>query len=332
MCLDEAGASVLQSSVHTSLSTNDQGYGVEFSLVLAGVIVGTAVVVDVILLVTRPWPRGATAFARQWRLPLTPEVAVLIAGRLRVRIVTSIAAIGVLGAVMIGSISYAIEANGAGGGLVLTQAGGGQLVGVWLLVSVAQVIGRTADAATASRRAGSRVARLEPPSLDDFIPPRLIWAIRTTWLLPALAMAWWLGVPSGVSSRFWPHHFTPVVVAIAVAAPVVGLLVELWQRRIIRGPQRASSGLELAYDDAFRAATVHQLAMIGVWFASLACNLITAAPMLAEHRSFRVFGTITFAPLVIGFGILMILSTPWVRQRVRMRLAPAIQADVQAVI
>jgi hypothetical protein len=302
---------------------------VEFSVISGCLIAALCACLVAVMLWTRPWPKRAMTFARQWRLPLTPEVADWVAARLRVQMVATLAAFGIIGGLAFGGLAYLLVSSGPGG--VAFALTGSEMLGLWIINPICVVVGHAIDGAVAGRQAGPRVARLTVPALADFIPGPLIWLVRATWLLPLAATALWLTVPAGRSSRFWPHHFSAIVIGIAVAAPVVGLAVELWQRRIVRGPQRASSGLALAYDDAFRAATVHQLALVGVWFAGLATNVIAVAPLQAGHGSPHVYVGIVLLPIAAGLAVQLAVLTQWVRQWFRVRLAPSLAGPASAL-
>ena len=265
------------------------------------------------------------AFARQWRLPYPPDIESWVISRARIRLTTQIVALGIGGGALVGAISYLLFNAGTGGErLILAMMFDIQFVGAWLILPLANVIGHSIGVAVMKRRPGPRVARLSTVSLADVTPPVLIWTVRVLWFLPLAVLPLWLLLPAGRSSEMWPHHPWPIAFTIAGAVPVAGLLVEAWQRHIVNGPQRAATGLELAYDDAFRASAVHALSLITVWVATLGVSFVSAPPLYsAPHRSFGIYASVILAPCIIGIVIQMLMSTPWVRTHFRSRLAPA---------
>jgi hypothetical protein len=294
------------------------------SLVLGGLVAAVAGTALFVATLSRRWSLMAQAFARQWRLPYPPDIEAWVISRTRIRVTTQLVAVGIAGGAILATVPYfLLTASPDAERLILGMTIDVQFIVAWLIIPVANVIAHSVAAAVTKRRPGPRVARLSTVSLADVTPPVIIWTVRVLWFLPLTMLPLWLLLPADRTSRMWPHHPWPVAFVIAGAVPVTGLFVEAWQRHIVNGPQRAASGLELAYDDAFRASAVHMLSLITVWVSSLGVSFV-AAPALdsAPHRSFGAYALVTFGPVAIGVVIQLVMSTPWVRTHFRSRLAP----------
>jgi len=115
----------------------------------------------------------------------------------------------------------------------------------------------------------SRVARLDAPTLDDYVHPAWIWA-SAIGTVAAVCLAVWLfagAVPNG------PLDGGPSVAGIAaLAALSLGGVVcaGILSRRLLGIPQPASDERELQWDDGLRA-----YALRDIWIASIALSSAT---------------------------------------------------------
>lgn len=292
------------------------------SLVCGGLVAVLAGIILLVVTLARRWPAVAKVFARQWRLPYSPDIEAWVIRRIRIRLTAQLVVLGLLGGAVSAVLPYLLLTGSTSNWQFTDVMLDAECIAILSVFPLAAVIGHGLDAAVTNRRPGPRVARLSAVSLTDVTPPAMIWTVRTLSCLPLAVLPLWL-LPAGQSSEIWPHHPWPVAVVVAVAVPVAGLLVEAWQRRIVNGPQRAANGLELAYDDAFRVSVVHGLFLVTVWVAALGVSVVAApALFLAPHRTLGDYMAVTFGPIAAAVAIQLLTETPWMRTYFRGRLTP----------
>jgi hypothetical protein len=277
--------------------------------------------------------RSADRAARRLELPLTPDLAERLGARLRTRVIVALAVSTVLAGPVFflwgyryGALSDVTDQSPTASHR-RTAALPPQLISAaWIIGALATVAGHLADLARVRMKPGSRVARLTVASLGDVLPGYLIACVRACTVLPAIAACAWLLVPAGARGAVWPYRFSVAeLVLLVVAAPGLWVLTEAVQTRILRGPQRAANGLELAVDDGLRAQAAIALSMLPVAYACLSAQLIAgvASPLVTD----RIAADITFVfadfAIVPGLILAVVLMTRRTRLWYRARLVPA---------
>ncbi len=250
--------------------------------------------------VTRDPGRLAHRFARSMDLPLPNDLIPAIGRRLRIQLAARLAVVCALGIACIALIQLAWDRPH---GMLFGAALGLPAFGSVLYVPVAELVAYLVDRATSARWLRStRVARVVRPRTDDFVAPWMTWFARAAAVVPVLVWA-----------ALSDHHAGAF--AVAAAPIVVCAAVELGQRRLAGGRQRAATGLELAYDDAFRAVT-----MIGLVGLSLG---VAAAATVAVTYGIRTHLAETVAVGTVGAVLLWRIVTliPDFSRRFRHRLS-----------
>jgi hypothetical protein len=260
----------------------------------------------------RPSPRRAEQLARVLRLPLTAEVAERVAVRLRRRTVATLVTVAAAGAPALMMWMILLLPDGAHPAMVPPP-----VIAVWLFVA-AWVAGHWYDSTRTHTGKGPRVARLTVSAVVDVVPPALIWLVRLAGLLPAAAALCWLAAPPGTDPVIWPHRASALwFTVVAVSAPFAVAATEYLQQRLLGGPQRAASGLELAYDDALRAEATLALGVLPVGYAAMAAQLIADPLIYGRATSFGVFAAVSFGPFLLFAAIACLAASPWARRHFR---------------
>jgi hypothetical protein len=231
---------------------------------MTGEVLATALIVvavaGVVVLLLPPVVRWSAA-----RLParvgieLVPSVRPIVERRVR-RDHTG-AAIGFLAGLAFG---FSVPA-GDGSFALLFPAG--LWAGFALGTAVAAATGRPRPDADAPR-----VARVRPPTIEDYVPPRSLVVARVVGSIAAVASA---SLLLATLARDPSASATP---ALATALAVAALLVlEIGGRRIAAAPSRATDAAELAWDDAMRGQALQQLA-----WTPLVCSIYVVGAALGE--------------------------------------------------
>lgn len=162
-----------------------------------------------------------------------------------------------------------------------------------------------------------RVARPVSTEVDDYVPHRHLLAARIVTGLAVVANAIELVVVAG---RPDPAAGTIVTLIVCtLAAVAVAALTEVVAKLLVRRPQRASTDLELAWDDVLRADAGHQLVVSQVVVGGL---VAVAAPItagllidLGNSAAARSVISVVVAgiSLALLFAGLALTATGWLR-------------------
>lgn len=202
-------------------------------------------------------PVAAERFAARAGVELTPELAADVTRRLlrRDRFDVAGRVVGVLAVVFCGGLGAA-----------------GILAGLFVWLGGGRALGHLTEARRAAR-GGTRVTHLVRPRLTDYVRPVSLGCTRAAALMPLGLGALWLLALQGhpvAGTRWLPvrDHFMVLTVAVVLAA---WLLSEATARLVLRQRQIAGSPAELALDDAFRASTLHDLAVLPMALGVYGC-------------------------------------------------------------
>ena len=171
----------------------------------------------------------------------------------------------------------------------------------WLPIAVVAIVLGTVVAAgvaigvawARSRSApGPRVARVRPPTLEDYVDVRHLRAGRALALLPVVTLPIAVVVPS-----------ISVGAAVMAAAASTGLLVasEVGGRRLVDAPQPASGDLELAWEDLLRARVLRDVVSAPAAVAPLVALLVVEPALdLSTVLGLVVLVAVCLVPLPLG--------------------------------
>lgn len=252
-----------------------------WSLVPAGIIVVMWAVALVVSRFDRPkvHARAVERLARQLNLAVPPGYADRLIVRMRRRGTVLILIVGPVAALWMGWITYAVTLAPGREDRPQTVSPAVFSLPFLAIIALALAAGHVYDSMRSSKEAGPRVARIVEPALADAVPPILIWLARAVAVLPLLAALVWLFAPVSIQHTAIAAVPQPVLYALAVVlCPVVVLVTEICQKRILAGRQNATTPQELAFDDALRVQAV--LALLNVPIAVCAsAALLIASPL-----------------------------------------------------
>jgi len=148
----------------------------------------------------------------------------------------------------------------------------------------------------------SRVARLDAPTLPDYVNPGWFWAAAGATVFGVALTA---GLLTGALPPTPGNAGPPLAGVAALAAfSIIGLVgATLLSRRLLAIPQPASTELELQWDDALRA-----FALRDIWIASI--GLSTATFVAACSWVLDTSSPSFYAAALIGSAPLIFLSLP----------------------
>lgn len=145
-----------------------------------------------------------------------------------------------------------------------------------------------------------RIARLDAPTLDDYVHPGWAW---TAAIGAAAATILTAGVLTGAARGYATEAGLPLaglaVLATLSLGGVVGAV--FLTRRLLAIPQLASDERELQWDDALRA-----YALRDIWIASI--GLSAATVVSASSWIFSASSPAFFAGILIGVAPLVLLG------------------------
>ncbi|MEN3359018.1 MAG: hypothetical protein V7637_3000 [Mycobacteriales bacterium] len=193
-------------------------------------------------------PAAAGRFAARVGVELTPELAADVTRRLvrRDRFDVAGRVVGVLAIVL---------AGGAGPT--------GVLFGLFVWLGGGRAMAHLTEARRASRDR-TRVAHLIQPRLTDYVRPAALACVRAAVLIPLVLTGLWplaRHTHALAGARWFPIRDRLVVVTAAVVL-AAWLMAEVTAWLVLRQRRVAGSPAELALDDAFRASTLHDLAVL----------------------------------------------------------------------
>ena len=246
-------------------------------MTLAWTLVAVAVAVFLLDILVGPGRRRRErvllAFTESVDLPVTAEVVALIDRRIRDRSVGQDASglAAVLGFAMVLLLSPDSVPLGAAGlatmgiSVAAMAAGGG--------VSALRQF-------PAPRGPGaSRVARLDSPTLTDYLHPAWIWTSAIATATAAVCVVWLLiaAAPGDAGTGVLPVEGNVALAAVSLAGVASAAILS---RRLLGIPQSASDEQELHWDDALRA-----YALRDIWIGSIAINTATPVATLSTESA-----------------------------------------------
>lgn len=179
---------------------------------------------------------------------------------------------------------------------------GGLAAGAMAGYLLGAVVAASSDPVEA--RGERRVAALTPRMLSDYVPRRLVLAVRG---VAAAALA--IVLAGALSARHQPAVIgtsTARWFALAGAAIAVVLVTELAARRVVSRPQLASSAVDVRLDDALRAVSVRAIVGSGLGLASI--TLSVAAWVTAVATDVQV---LRWALPVLALAALVAAPVAW---------------------
>lgn len=232
------------------------------------ILVGVAIAFSVVLLVSRRASSGdrrLARFADRAGLPVPAHGAYAL--RVRLRQSATYEAVGALIGV---AVAGAILATPIGLSPVFPLAVFLPIVGLSVALSSTIVALRRSLFIPASGT--PRVARshvVTPADYVDPFPRALLWVLSSMTVLAAgaLAVAW---IRGGVQ---WPE-FAAAATLVAIIAVGLCAATPALDRAVLARPQPATSPLELAWDDAFRMATLNSLRLSATILCVVALFLV----------------------------------------------------------
>lgn len=226
-------------------------------------------------------------YARRVNLALHPAVNALIMRRLVLRDRATL--IGGFGGTALVVSGYLIADPSDSWPFAALYAMAGITAGIAVAVAIGSVVFRVTNSADAPR-----YARVRVPVASDYTSPVLLWLMRGSVL--ALVLFWLAFEVIIPSTAATTGGFSRPWIAVAVAATVIAQLgAELAIRAILRSGQRASSPLELAWDDALRGQTFS--------------DVLTVTPIIAVLASLAIsFGYAASMSSMSTFNIVMPIS------------------------
>jgi hypothetical protein len=151
--------------------------------------------------------------------------------------------------------------------------------------------------------AGARVASLSPRLLGDYLPGRLIWALRLAGVLALGAgIAGWFVSTGDGPDRFGGTVSSGASLGLGIAGAVLAIGVEALQRHVVGRSQPVVAADLLAADDAIRAASVHTLAGAGLAIELLAVSTVIARLVEAHPRLPAGLGASPFVVFIAGLA------------------------------
>ncbi|MGO4103624.1 hypothetical protein AB4Y63_06705 [Leifsonia sp. YAF41] len=148
----------------------------------------------------------------------------------------------------------------------------------------------------------SRVARLEAPTLTDYVNPGWVWAATGG---TAFGASLTIGLVTGALPTNPGNAGLPLggVVALSVLS-IVGLIgVVVLSRQLLTISQPAATELELQWDDALRASALRD-----IWIASI--GLATATIVSACSWVLDMSSPSYYAIMLLGTAPMILLSLP----------------------
>jgi hypothetical protein len=246
--------------------------------VIAGLVTAAVALAAVLVLAVRTGSarksvleRNAHRFARSVDLMLPADLAEWVGSRIRTRLLAELAVLAPCLAGLTFWFGYTI-----GRSFDSLASPWGSLAVLYCALSV--ILGASALAAheyewRRAVRAGTVAAQSRyTPRGTGFTPPALNWLVRGAVAL-GLVYAIAAAAADSAASRGWRW----AMIALAAAIPVILVMSEAAQRRIVRAPRIGSSESELLFDDAFRARTVLSVATVPIALSLLGPPFIAVA-------------------------------------------------------
>ncbi|NYD67614.1 hypothetical protein [Agromyces atrinae] len=179
---------------------------------------------------------------------------------------------------------------------------------LYLSIVVASATSSTLSAVRERHAAGPRVARLDSPSLTDYVPPIELVSMRITAglaLVASVTLVVLLVALPDVADRA-TGIWSAASAAITLAALFV--VVESVVRLIVSNPRRASTEHALQWDDALRSSTIRGLVnlptvlamLVGLFVASQLSSLLEPAGIVVVMVAFLVFPGIVLTLAIIA--------------------------------
>lgn len=234
------------------------------------------------------------AFTDRFDLPVTSAVVDVIDRRIRNQIIGQ--AVGGLAAVL----GFAVVVLVAPG-LVPVGIAGFATTGIL-------VAGMAAGGAVLAARQfpapggpdATRVARLDAPTLGDYVDPAWVWAaVIGAGTAAALSAGLLTGaIPGDAGAAGIPLAGVAVLAALAVAGVACAAIMT---RRLLAIPQPATDEVELEWDDALRAHALRD-----VWIASI--GLSAATVVSACSWMFNAASPGLYVGILIGMAPLLFLE------------------------
>lgn len=179
---------------------------------------------------------------------------------------------------------------------------------LYLSIVVASAMSSTLSAVRERHAAGPRIARLDSPTLTDYVAPIELIAMRLTAALAlaaSVALIVLLVALPDVANRtagLWSAASAAITLAALLA------VVEIVARLIVSNPRRASTEHALQWDDAQRSATIRGLInlptvlamLVGLLVASQLSALLEPAGVIVAMVAFLVFPGIVLTLAIIA--------------------------------